>query len=243
MAFDLFGIKFNIRKGVIVAGALALLVLGSITGYLLVRDDSDIIVETHGERDAPKGAAGQTEGATTAQAAAASVPAPEKEIKVYVTGCVNKPGIVILAKGKLIDDAIRLAGGATPEADIEEINLVYELKENLMLHIKAKGEGEKDGTGASGEAGKGAKVVRDSGGTVVNGSGGGGGGGKNGLININTASPEELDKLPGIGEATARDIIAYRESNGPFRTIEDIMKVPRIKGSRFASIKDFITVD
>lgn len=242
MMFDLFGIRFNIRKEAIIAGAAALLVLGGITGYLLVRDDSDIIVETRDGTAAQKNAGGETEGTSAVPAVTAPVPAPEKEIKVYVTGCVNRPGIVSLTKGQLIDDAIRLAGGVTPEADVEGINLVYELRENLMLYVKAKGEKEAGGAeGASGEAGKGVKVVRDSAGAVINESGGGGA--QSGLININTAALADLDKLPGIGEATARDIIAYRESNGPFKTIQDIMKVPRIKESRFASIKDFITVD
>jgi len=63
------------------------------------------------------------------------------------------------------------------------------------------------------------------------------------LVNINTAGVDELDTLPGIGEAKARDIIAYREKHGRFGRIEDIMKVPGIKQNRFESIKDFITVD
>ena len=62
-------------------------------------------------------------------------------------------------------------------------------------------------------------------------------------MNINTADAAELDTLPGIGEVTAGDIIAFREKNGPFKKPEDIMKVPRIKQSRFDSIKDFIIVD
>ncbi len=242
MAFELFGMQVNLKKEAVIAGAAALLLLGSITGYLLVKDNSDIIVETHEERagTAHEAASAAPEAAAAAPAASAEA---EKEIKVYVTGCVKSPGIVTLVKGQMIDDAIRLAGGATAEADIEGVNLVYELKENVMLHIKSKKEQEqpdaKDGT--PGEAGKGVKLVKDSGGAVVNENSGGGPSG--GLVNINTASPAELDKLPGIGEATAGDIIAWRESNGPFKSIQDIMKVPRIKESRFASIKDFITVD
>lgn len=240
MMFDLFGIRINLKKEVIIAGAAALLLLGSITGYLLVRENSDIIVETSEEQTELKSAGSVSGTAAVAQTAAK---VEEKEIKVYVTGCVNNPGIVALAKGQLIDDAIRLAGGATAEADLAGINLVYELKENLMLYIRPKKEQEQAEVKSEtpSEAGKGVKVVKDSGGAVVNENSGGSSSG--GLININTASTAELDKLPGIGEATARDILAWRENNGPFKTIEDIMKVPRIKESRFASIKDFITVD
>ena len=242
MKFDLFGMEFNLKKEVILAGAAALLLLGSITGYLLVRGGRDIIVETQQEQMAPAAPARETVPGTPA---ASPTAAEEPEIKVYVTGSVNSPGIVTLRKGQLIDDAIRLAGGAAADADLEGINLVYQLKENLMLHIKSKKEAASDGTSAAGEAGRGVDVVRDSGGAVVNGGGSGNGSraASGGLININTATLEELDKLPGIGAATAGDIIAYRESNGPFKRIEDIMKVPRIKESRFANIKNFITVD
>ena len=240
MMFDLFGISANLKKEVIIAGAAALLLLGSITGYLLVRDNSDIIVETSKEQTGLESAGDRT-GAVAVAPATTAVEA--KEIKVYVTGCVNRPGIVALEKGQLIDDAIRLAGGATAEADLEGINLVYELKENLMLYIRSKKEQElpEIKSETPGEAGKGIRVVKDSGGAVVNENSSESS--SNSQININTASMTELDKLPGIGEATARDIIAWRESNGPFKTIQDIMKVPRIKESRFASIKDFITVD
>lgn len=242
MTFELFGMQVNLKKEAVIAGAGALLLLGSITGYLLVKDNSDIIVETHEERSGTvrEAASAATEAAAAAPVASAEA---EKAIKVYVTGCVKSPGIVTLVKGQMIDDAIRLAGGATADADIEGVNLVYELKENVMLHIKSKKEQEQPDAkaGTPGGAGKGVKLVKGSGGAVVNENSDGGTSG--GLVNINTASLAELDKLPGIGEATAGDIIAWRESNGPFKSIQDIMKVPRIKESRFASIKDFITVD
>lgn len=102
---------------------------------------------------------------------------------------------------------------------------------------------------ASAALGSGAEIVSESGSAAIiaGGSAAGGsevaaGDGKN-LVNINTAGADELDTLPGVGEATARDIIAFREKNGKFGSIEDIMKVPRIKQNRFDSIKDFITVD
>ncbi|HOQ06256.1 MAG TPA: helix-hairpin-helix domain-containing protein [Clostridiales bacterium] len=160
------------------------------------------------------------------------------EIKVYVVGCVKNPGIVTLTKGQMICDAVREAGGLTEDADADNINMVYSLNENVMLVIKSKNENN--------AAGEGALVRSDSGpGAEVIGSGDDTPAGRNGIkpVNINTAGIDELDTLPGIGEAKARDIIAYREKHGRFNRIEDIMKVPGIKQNRFESIKDYITVD
>lgn len=196
-------------------------------------------------------------GGSTARAG--SVQKQIELIKVYVVGCVNYPGIVTIEKGQLIDDAVKKAGGLTENADRDNINMVYALNENVMLYIKSKSEtlheaeAQKNNTvkttaGTIG-AGNGAAVTLDSGkSAVITGDDENTGeiekaGEKPSLVNINTAGIGELDTLPGIGEATAKEIISFREKNGGFRKIEDIMKVPRIKQNRFQSIKDYITVD
>ena len=162
----------------------------------------------------------------------------EDEIKVYVVGCVKSPGIVTLTRGQMVYDAVREAGGLTEDADVDNIKMVYSLNENVMLVIKSKMENKTVGEGAvvRSDSGPGAEVI------------GGGDDAADGrddmkLVNINTAGVDELDTLPGIGEAKARDIIAYREKHGRFARIEDIMKVPGIKQNRFESIRDFITVE
>jgi competence protein ComEA len=167
-----------------------------------------------------------------------------EKIDVYVTGCVNKPGIVSLKKGQLINDAIVAAGGATSDADLKNINLVYKLESNVMLYIKSKDETES--INEQSEGGAGVRITQDSGGAVVYGESSGTsstGAGSKGKVNINKADMSQLITLPGVGEATARDIIEYREKNGKFKTIEDIMKVPRIKEGRFNAIKDLIVVE
>jgi len=238
MTIKLFDMEIYIKKEYVAVIIIFLIAAAAAIGYLVMQSDKKIIIDA--QQDAPDvqaehtaaGAESQKEGNDNGDEA-------EEEIKVYVVGCVKNPGIVVLKKGQLIADAINAAGGAAENADMENINLVYKLKDNVMLYIKSKDEAQTDGK--AGEAGKGVDIVRDSGGVVVNsGSSETKTGGK---ININTASVDELDTLPGIGEATAGDIIAYREKNGPFKKIEDIMNVPRIKQSRFNNIKDFITVD
>lgn len=285
MPFKIPGTKLALKKeiAVILASVLVLACLAG--GYFIKKGTDGVIIETGGNQPAANDekysqngqAAGRQEGSgSNTGASLINTPAyddpakstgeaPEApEIKIYVTGCVNKPGIVILKKGQIIDDAIRLAGGFTSDADLGNINLVYELKENLMLHVMSVKEGQeaadstsganpdpgvKPGTagqavqdaGRSEPGGKGVRITRDSGGAVVNSS-------EDTVtaaskVNINTADEKELDTLPGIGAATAIDIISYRENTGPFDTIEDIMKVPGIKESRFAKLRDLITVD
>jgi competence protein ComEA len=266
MKLRLLGKEAEIRTETAVIGISVLVLLGILIGYVFFRDTGDIIIEadaggpaadgdasgntgTLGDGgDAPVSAAtegsnpeeGVSEGGPSGGDASKHVPADKDngKIKVYVVGCVARPGIVTIDKGGMICDAVREAGGLTEDADSDNINMVYSLNENVMLYIKSK----KD---ESGGVGKGAVVVSDSGtgAAVVGENDDAAGKDKNKQVNINTAGIDELDTLPGIGEATARDIIAYRDKNGGFAAIEDIMKVPRIKENRFESIRDYITVE
>lgn len=189
----------------------------------------------------------------------------KNEIKVYVTGCVNNPGVVTLEKGQLIDDAIKAAGGATKEADLENINLAYELNENLMLRIRAKpsqasktSPQKKNSTGVvqavngkaaedkeiTGDLSSGLDIISGSLDTVVDEAGKTAGEvKKNNLVNINKASQAELENLPNIGPSTAKAIIAYREKNGGFKKMTDIMKITGIKQKTYDKFKDYICID
>ncbi|HHV60972.1 MAG TPA: competence protein ComEA [Clostridiaceae bacterium] len=163
---------------------------------------------------------------------------PVEKIQVYVTGCVKNPGVVTLEKGQIIADAIEAAGGFTEDADLENINLVYQLNRNVMLRIKSRIQNEEAKGGEISEAGSGIEMIYGSGGAVVDYTGKQ----EPNLININTATVLELQSLPGIGEQTAKSIVEYRNRNGSFEKIEDIMKVPGIKENKFEDIKDLITV-
>lgn len=247
MTINIFGIQIELKKEVVAVIVTVLIFLAGLGGYLILKSDSDIIIDSQSNNEnalpAEKDAAAESEAGTDGMNAGIKEENEIEKIKIYVVGCVNNPGIVTIEKGQLIDDAVKLAGGFSKDADQVNINLVYKLEENLMLYIKSKKELQQNSpnTAEAGEAGKGIMLVKDSGGAVVNEQQHSGA--SNARININTATANELDTLPGIGEATARDIISYRENNGLFKTIQDIMKVPRIKESRFASIKDFITVN
>lgn len=182
-------------------------------------------------------------------------------IKVYIVGCINKPGVVTLEKGDVIEDAIRSAGGATQEADLDNINLAYRLEDNTMLRIKGKTAAvvknaapvqDKTKTAASPPDTKvktpdilnsGVDIISDSLGAVVaDKQMKTGGDGKNNLVNINTATQAELEGLPNVGPATAKAIIEYRDKNGGFKKITDLMKITGIKQKTFDKIKDHICI-
>lgn len=159
------------------------------------------------------------------------VETPEVEtIKIYITGCVNNPGIIEIEKGSILNDIINEAGGLNDKASTD-INLVYKVFENVMINVRSEAEvlAELNPIEYNKSPGD-VEIISDDGGKYE------------GLININTASVDELCTLPGVGEATAQKIISYRNEKAKYLTKEDIMKVDGIKESRYDSIKDYICV-
>ncbi len=147
-------------------------------------------------------------------------PAP---LRVYVCGAVQAPDVYLLPPGSLVRDAVRAAGGPAPDADLERINLARELQDQQQIYVPRQGE-------------ENSPVSPISGGAPTPGTS------SFPRININTATMEELQKLPRVGPALAQRIVAYREMYGPFRTPEDLMQVPGIGEAIFAAIRDYITV-
>ncbi|MHB1391978.1 MAG: helix-hairpin-helix domain-containing protein [Clostridia bacterium] len=150
-----------------------------------------------------------------------------KEISVYILGNVKSPGVIKVKEGTRLVEAIEMAGGANGEADLNAVNLAYRLEDEDMIYIPKKGE-KLQGTS---KTIPGVNTVKS---ITVN---------KPGKVNINTASESELDTLSGVGPATAKAIIQYRNQIGPFKSIEDIKKVKGIGDNKFNSIKDNITVE
>jgi competence protein ComEA len=139
-------------------------------------------------------------------------------LSIYVTGAVNRPGVVQVSPGARMQDAVAAAGGLAGDADPERINLVAPLSDGQHVHVPAAGE------------------------TSVPVGTDGAGSPQAQLININTAAVGELVILPGIGEVMASRIVAYREEHGPFVTIEEVMNVPGIGEITFDGFKEMITV-
>jgi competence protein ComEA len=163
-------------------------------------------------------------GGSGAGASAATGPTTPAggEVAVDVVGRVRHPGLVRLAAGSRVVDAIEAAGGATPGAELEAVNLARRVVDGEQIRVPRHGEpvtATVDPAGAAGTGGAQPGVPLD----------------------LNTATVEQLDTLPGVGEVTAQRIIAYREAH-PFTSVDDLRQVSGIGDRRFEALKDLVTV-
>ena len=162
-------------------------------------------------------------------------------IYVDVCGAVANPGVFQLAAGSRVFQAIEAAGGYLPEAVQNCVNRAGVLTDGQQLYILTQEEMERQGLDPAEMAGASDGQMNGSAGTGQN-TGIAAQAQQDNRININTADETQLTTLPGIGATRAQAIIAYREENGPFAAIEDIMNVQGIKEGTFAKIKDEIVV-
>lgn len=131
---------------------------------------------------------------------------------VDVAGAVSRPGLYHLAAGTRIADAVAAAGGATPHADVTLVNLAAPLADGEQVLVPVRGALAGTGAGPSSTA----------------------------PVDLNTASAEQLDGLPGVGPATAQKIVDYRQAHGPFRSVDDLEAVPGIGPSKLAQLKGLV---
>jgi competence protein ComEA len=150
---------------------------------------------------------------------------------VHVLGAVRRPGIVEVRLGDRVIDAIAAAGGASEVADVSRVNLARALVDGEQLYVPAVGEEPPEHlVGPGGGSGHG------PGGTHGTGSASGG------LLNLNTADATALQSLPGVGPALAARIIAWRDANGPFRAVDELLAVSGIGEKTLAGFRDQVTV-
>ncbi len=195
-------------------------------------------------RETGKKSALESRGGGESGSGSAGGSAGSSSIVVYVSGAVKAPGVYTLAAGSRVDDAVRAAGGLTERAESAGTNLAAQLSDGEHVHVAATGEsapsgalgpssgsdaaGGKEGAGASGKGtGKKAAAGQKAGAAKVN---------------VNTAGTEELQTLPGVGPATAKAIIAWREENGRFRSVDDLLDVSGIGKATLAKFRDRVSV-
>ena len=152
-----------------------------------------------------------------------------KKISIYISGAVNSPGVVELKSNDRLMEGVKLCDGLTDEADTNRINLAMKVKDEGHYIIPKEGE---------------EIALNDSNENVENNNNDGNDNteGDNKKININGASKEELDSLPGVGEVTAQKIIDYREENKEFKSIDEIKNVKGIGENKFNDLKDYICI-
>lgn len=138
------------------------------------------------------------------------------EITVHVSGAVRHPGVVRLPEGARVIDAVEGAGGPLPEADLEALNLAQVIQDGQKVAVPRVGEAERGGDDGGGGAGK--------------------------KVNLNTATRQELESLPGIGSTLAERIIAYRQKAGSFRSVDELKKISGIGEKKFQEIKDLVDI-
>jgi len=163
-------------------------------------------------------------------AAAVATTAPEATIVVYVSGAVANPAVYELPEGSRVNDAVLAAGGLQEDAAAGYVNLAQPLTDGQQVNIPSLADAEAGALPTP--------VLTDP----AQGSVGGAGTQAPELININTASKEQLETLPGIGTVTAERIIAYRTANGAFAQKTDLKKVSGIGDKKYAAIADLICV-
>jgi len=160
--------------------------------------------------------------------------APPTEVVVHVTGAVAEPGVVTLDGGARVADAITAAGGATGDARLDHLNLARTLEDGEHVHLPVDGEDPPPVATGPGSGGSGA-------GGTGGGAGGPGAGGDE-PVDLNRASSEELQRLPGIGPSKADAVVRHREQHGPFAVPGDLREVPGIGEKTFQQLADLVTV-
>ncbi len=142
---------------------------------------------------------------------------------VQVVGAVRRPGVYRLPAGRRVDDAVRAAGGATRRADLAGVNLAAKVSDGQQIIVPAAGAAGAAAGGPAGAPGEAGAAPGQP-------------------LNLNTATPEQLDQLDGVGPATAQKIVAYRQAHGGFRSVSELDQVPGIGEKKLAGLKDRVRV-
>lgn len=213
----------NKRKIIIFVLILLICPIGLVIKDKLESKD-DIYVLTKEENLSEKDESQESEEDKTVEKEESNI--TNKVITVYISGEVNDPGIVNLKEGDRLATAVEKVGGTTKNADLNGINMAIKIEDEMHYIIPKIGEKVNEDVDNT------ENLQKESGVSSSNSS----------LININTATIEELDKLPGVGEATANKIVNHRDESGEFKSIEEIKNVNGIGDKKFEQIKSLICI-
>ena len=211
---------------------IAAVVVALLAGAWLLRPAPAAVEET-----LPMASTAEADGSTAPAAAPSSASTSSSsvptEVVVHAAGAVVRPGVYALDVASRVDDLVRAAGGLAPDADGARINLAAPLADGARVYVPRIGEGD-------------APPVVGADPTVPPVGPGSGDPGSDEApaapIDLNTASEDELDELPGVGPSIAAAIVAFREENGGFASVEDLLDVRGIGEAKLAEIRPLVTV-
>jgi len=141
---------------------------------------------------------------------------------VDAAGAVLHPGLVRVPEGSRVADVVAAAGGATPDGDLDQLNLAAKVGDGDRVRVPRKGETSPSGSGV--------------------GSAGLSTGGSPAPVDLNTATPDQLDALPGVGPATAAAILGYRRQHGRFRSVQDLLQIAGIGPAKLDRLRPLLRV-
>ncbi|MDP9695015.1 UNVERIFIED_ORG: competence protein ComEA [Arthrobacter globiformis] len=164
-------------------------------------------------------------------------------VVVHVAGAVKKAGVVRLPRGSRVHEAIAAAGGASPEADLDRLNLASPLEDGQKISVPRRGEAAPAGTSGAAQADKsGAAGTSGADAAEADGTGGPAGDGAGGKINLNTATVESLGELPRVGPVLAQRIVDWRTQQGPFKSPEELDAVDGVGPKMLEALLPLVTV-
>jgi competence protein ComEA len=207
------------RVFVYVALGMVVLAVGVVAVVSMGRGSSGsqepLTVVDQGAPSSPEDIAGVSSSTTTTATVVRS-------IFVQVAGAVRRPGVYEMAEGARVFQAIEKAGGFVAAADEQAVTLAAQVTDGCRVYVPREGETTTTA------------VATVTGGASANGSA------SSGPVSLNSATLEQLDALPGIGPSTAQKIITYRETKGPFTSVDQLTEVPGIGPSKLEELRPLV---
>lgn len=207
------GFVMERKQALAICFLLILVVTGTLTFYKISKPKPVVVSKASNAGKTPKDVSTNEASKSKKQA---------QLLLVHVAGAVVKPGVYQLKEGSRVIDAVEVAGGGLQSSDEDALNLAAKVFDGQKIYVPEKGKAPPPGETASIP------------GAVA---------GDNIRININSATLDQLDSLPGVGQVTARKIIEYREKRGFFKRIEELKEIDGIGDKKFDQLKDKLSVD